>query len=373
MEAYIPAPVRAIGPPSQSLLWDIIGTDERISKNPPPKQNFRKGRSTMEGTYDSLLTRFTAQQPCWDRALLERIGEDPQGLADLEVLGLLESRQAIYWLSERGREEFRRAAAECFLEDLPGQPPQDPRRSLMTTRLWLDLEQGHLQRWGLKDYRFDLSIAVRPALAGPLWRLEGQGLRWTYRDDGTFQRACQDFPQVPMAGRSCEGALERRDRWNRCFAPFDRPLKADLLYLCRYDFQHYADFPGYPGDELGLVNADRFFFSFQQGLAEQLDQLGLYHLWLQELRCALVPGYLDVDTQQQDSVNWLLFVSETEEEALQNAKVLEPLGDDLIRPANPMELWTLSLEALEEGPGKQEVIWDLLPQRGHSVCRSLQR
>lgn len=300
------------------------------------------------------------------------MGEDVKDLLKLSECAFLESSDDFFWLTDSGKTLFVEAAKNCFLMDRPGDVPDDPERSIATTRLWLDLERGHVQRWGLKDYHFHWSFDTRPSFEKPLYSIDRGVFKWLYLDDPAFRETVEDFPVLEIRDRKLHGLSDAKLKdWRNRYGVNEKPLKADLLYLCRYDFEQYTDFRGYPGDDLNLVNADRFFFSFDSDLDTRLNTIGKYHLWLNELRRAAVPGFLDLDTQEQQSVNWILFVTEDEADAVSGAEELKTFGDELIRPVNPMEIWTISLEALESYPPKQDVIWELLPFTGHPVRRTL--
>ena len=85
----------------------------------------------------------------------------------------------------------------------------------------------------------------------------------------------------------------------------------------------------------------------------------------------LIPGYVDRDTQEQDSVSWLIFTTETEDEAIELAEKLGRFKEKLVANANPCEVWTISTEALEGIKEKRELIWELLPYTGHPAQRTI--
>ncbi len=322
---------------------------------------------------ESLLTRFSAEHPCWTESLLSRAGEEISDLAELERDGLLDRGSSngteFFSLSSAGRAAFAAAAAEMFLDEQPGRAPENPARCLMTTELWLELERTNLQRWGLKRYLFRPRIPVRPALPRErVWSAE-DGLKWKYLDDPVFKSVMEANPAPAIGERTChardDGALEK---WTAQPADFFSP---DLFYITNYDFQNYLDFRGHPGDRMKLINTDRFAFSAASTAEERLDVLGAMHRWLWTLRRLQIPGWLDVDSHEQDSVSWLIFFTRTQDEALAAQAELKKFGDALIAPVNPMEIWTLSLESLKNCPARQEVIWDVLPACGHPVCLTL--
>ncbi len=339
----------------------------------------------------SLLTRFSAENPCWTEDLLLRAGEDVSGLAELERDGLLTTEgntvscttegntascthrsldgTEIFSLTDAGRAAFVTAAAEMFLDERPGTTSKNPARCLMTTELWLELERTNLQRWGLKRYLFRPQIPSRPALPRELVWNVADGLKWEYLDDPDFKTFIKAHPAPAISERNLFASdFAEAEKWNEQQADFFAP---DLFYITNYDFQNYLDFRGHPSDHMKLINTDRFVFSAASCTDERLDVLGAMHRWLWTLRRLEIPGWLDVDSHEQDSVNWLIFFTRTQEGARVAQSELKKFGDALIAPVNPMEIWTLSLESLKNCPAHQEVIWDVLPVCGLPVCLTI--
>ncbi len=323
---------------------------------------------------ESMLTRFTLEHPCWTAELLERAGEDAADLGELERAGFLlrlpSEGAETFALTDAGRGAFADAAADMFLDERPGEPPADPERCLMTTELWLELERTNLQRWGLKRYLVRPGIPARPALPREkVWSVGADGLKWNYLDDPVFKSVMDAHPAARLRERDLNprgtAALEA---WEKLPADSFSP---DLLYITNYDFENYLDFRGHPGDRLKLINTDRFAFSAAPETRARLDVLGAMHRVLWTLRRLEIPGWLDVDSHEQDSVNWLIFFTRTQRDAEAARAELKKFGESLIAPVNPMEVWTLSLENLRKCPARQEVIWDVLPQYGLPVCLTL--
>ena len=104
---------------------------------------------------------------------------------------------------------------------------------------------------------------------------------------------------------------------------------------------------------------------------EDLASVAKFHLWLNTLRRMMIPGYVDRDTQEQDSVSWLVFTTEREDEAAELAEELGKFGEKLVENANPCEIWTVSMEALENVKEKRELIWELLPDIAHPAQRTI--
>ncbi|HAH69639.1 MAG TPA: hypothetical protein DCL58_07635, partial [Synergistaceae bacterium] len=80
-----------------------------------------------------------------------------------------------------------------------------------------------------------------------------------------------------------------------------------------------------------VINTDRFLFVFPDKNTEKnLVTVAKFHLWLNTLRRMMIPGYVDRDTQEQDSVSWLIFTTEKEDEAASLAQELGVFGEELV-------------------------------------------
>ncbi len=323
---------------------------------------------------EAIITRFDKDNPCWTSELLELAGEDIEFLPELVSNGALKFMDGIYSLTESGVKEFNRAKTELFIDGEPGYPASDAFKSVARTKLRLLLDNAHLQRWGIKDYHTNVSLPIYPKLSREeIFSLKDGKVKWRYSESTIWKKIEKDFPSALIDDRRIDlvnpemlaGWLEE----NSCEAgSFD----IDLLYLCRYDFMQYKDFAGHPNDDMRLINTDRFLFVFPGPTIEDaLENVGKLHIWLNGLRRMFIPGYVDRDTQEQDSVTWLVFTFETEREAIMLAEGLENIGEQLVKNANPCEVWTLSFEALEKSNEKRELIWELLPDIAHHAQRTL--
>jgi len=321
---------------------------------------------------ESLLTRFTKDDPCWTEELFALVGEDTAPLSSLVADGLLEESGGIYSLTEAGTAAFRAAAATLFIEEEPGAPSASPAKDIFRTKLRLLLDGSHVQRWGIKEFKTQAALPFLPDIEiAP--HCAGDSLKWGYEENPIYRAMQRDFPIVTLDVRATDMlSREQIEAWaKKNGAAFDE-LDVDLLYLCRYDFMQYKEFPGHPNDPLRLINTDRFLFVMpEEETCQNLAVIGEFHLWLNYLRRMQIPGYVDRDTQEQDSVSWLVFAVETEEEAQKTADALSPYGEALVKNANPCEVWTLSLEALEQLDAKRELVWELLPDIAHPVQRTL--
>lgn len=323
---------------------------------------------------EMIITMFSEEDPCWTAKLLELAGEETAGLEGLVSEGFLELSGGVYSLTEDGRKAYEKLKNELFLEGSPGVKPLDPERSVKRTRLRILLDSAHLQRWGIKVYHAGQGLEYYPALMDEeLVCSENGTLEWKYSASQLYQKINNDFSPSFIEGRRTDLVTpERIKSWCAENSAEAGILDIDLLYLCHYDFMQYRDFPGHPNDRLKVINTDRFLFVFtDRDIKKELVTVAKFHLWLNTLRRMMIPGYVDRDTQEQDSVSWLIFTTEKEEEAAELAKELGNFGEALVEKANPCEIWTISLEALENVEEKRELIWELLPDIAHPAQRTI--
>jgi hypothetical protein len=329
----------------------------------------------MSMDYGSLLLLFDEENPCWTEKLVQLTGEDPALLADIVRDGLAERKGEICVLTGEGREAFLKEAAESYLSAEPGIPGLDLGKHLFRTRLRLLLDRKHIQRWGLKEYVPGACFSVPDLEDALLFSLDGR-LDWKWPSSPAVERMRIDWPVTGLAARRIASPpADASARWFENLGEVPAVFETDLLYLSRYDFQAYTSFDPLPGDRWGLLNADRFFCMDSPSpetvsLEWFLGTVGRFQLALEVLRRMVLPGFMDLDSHDQDGINWLVFLFETEKEAERCVSLLAHFGQDLIRPAIPMDVWALSFEALEAFSEKAETIHDLLPVIGKAVVRT---
>ncbi len=325
--------------------------------------------------YGSLLLLFDEEKPSWTEKLVQLADEDPALLADMVRDGLAERKGEICVLTGEGRAAFRKEAAESYLSAEPGTPALDLGKHLFRTRLRLLLDRKHIQRWGLKEYVPGACFSVPDLEDALLFSLDGR-LDWKWPSSPAVERMRIDWPVTGLAARRIASPpADASARWFENLGEVPAVFETDLLYLSRYDFQAYTSFDPLPGDRWGLLNADRFFCMDSPSpetvsLEWFLGTVGRFQLALEVLRRMVLPGFMDLDSHDQDGINWLVFLFETEKEAERCVSLLAHFGQDLIRPAIPMDVWALSFEALEAFSEKAETIHDLLPVIGKAVVRT---
>ena len=325
--------------------------------------------------YGSLLLLFDQENPCWTEELVRIAEEDPAPLGRMLGDGLLAKEGKLFFLTGEGREAFREEAAADYLPAVPGTPGSDPGKDLFRTRLRLLLDKKHIQRWGVKEFVPFARFLIPPLQDEELFT-RSSCFEWLWPSSPIIGQMRDDWPLTGLAARrETPPAPDAAAKWFEAKGTFPAYFEADLLHLSRYDFQAYAHIPRSPNDPWGILNADRFFcMQAQPPRASNTDgylaTIGRFQLALEVLRRMVLPGFIDLDSFDQDGINWLLFVFGREEEAEACVSLLAPFGLDLILGSMPMDVWALSFEALMHFSGKAETIHDLIPVIGKPVVRT---
>lgn len=323
---------------------------------------------------ETLLLLFDDRHPCWTPELVLLAGESAEGLDELAALQLLEKRKTHYQLSPQGAEAFRRLAGANFFEAEPGCPVEEPALWLLRNRLERRLDRAFRGRWGEKEFRPGALLPYVPGVGGePLFTLAGDELKWAYLDRSDCRRLVQLTSSQEGEWRQ-RSFPNRKETLAREGITGDEALfDIDLLLLHRYDTALYQHLPRPEGDLAGLFQTDRFLFRLAPDGIPPKEEIGRdmarLHLFLASQRALFLPGLFDQDSDGFDDVTWWFWVSEREEAAQATADRLLPSAPHLVAPALPLELWTISLEALETQDPREDSHWDLFARIAHPLNR----
>lgn len=312
-----------------------------------------------------LLTLFDSLYPYWNNEMLQMEGISEDSLSQLVDDGLLCRRDGVYSLTAIGRTCFENAAREHYIDAKPGIIlPDNVRAAKMGLFLKL-LDRSHVQRWGIKEYRRYPKLDIYPCVKlGEDYEVSGDRVKWVYMECELEKQFEKNFPIRGMAGRysAMQGDAQKvRALHLEEESHFDT-FTPDILYASRYDYKYYAEFSGHPCDTFDLINTDRYAFVYDSACeSEELQAISKFRRWVNFQRRSAVPGFWDIDTQEQDSVSQLIFVLENEDQARQAAANLSRFGGSLVEGAAPFEILTVSIEKMRKVKGKEETIWDLLP------------
>ncbi|HPJ27014.1 MAG TPA: hypothetical protein PLA80_12790 [Synergistaceae bacterium] len=320
---------------------------------------------------EEILLLFDASHPCWSRKTLTLEGGDPETLELLKEEELLEKRGELFTLTPRGRQIYRETAATYFLPSLPGEA-KNPEREHRRTLLELLLNRSYQGRWGIKEFRPGEPMPYPFPEEEKLWIEENRVFRWLWPEDPLLQTLKSRWPKDEKAAPGRVGAWEA---WKREQRREEGCFSLDLLFLHHYDSAHFQHLSSPPGDPQKLFHTDRFYFQLlpsPEELPQKLwEDLGRFELWMTLQRHIFLPWYFDRDTTNYDAANWFFWVTEKEEDMELLFRHVRSRGEELVTPALPLQLFGLSLEALEKNPKKYEYHWDLFEKIAHSLSPAL--
>ena len=318
---------------------------------------------------EKALLFFDADNPYWNKDLLNLAGEDAGALKRLFKAGLVERTPlGNYVLTRKGRSVLLDYAAEYGVPlNLPDEYV-DENKAVWTTKFQILFDRSFAGRWSLKEYRHNVCMSFYPGLKGKeIWEFSAEGkIRWLYYDNPMVRALLKKYPESGLRARDKNFPdLREVMAWLGEQEFPEGSLYVDLLFLSRYDFPHYASFPPVANDIWGFLNADRMFCfrspeTTNENLDDFVDLVANVRLFLLYYSHVLLPGYIHFDTENQENLNWIVWVAETDEKAQSILRLLKPLAPSLVCGQLPLHLKILSLENLQNLGNFYETIYDLM-------------
>ncbi|MEG1912830.1 MAG: hypothetical protein RR091_10110 [Cloacibacillus sp.] len=319
---------------------------------------------------ERALLLFEDKFPCWDEETFVLAGENLLLLGKLEAAGLLARAGGGYVLTKAG-EKLRRKTAEQSCLPASDIGPFVPEEALWRNRLYLLMEHAFIGQYGIKEYTVDERFPVIPALArDELWVRENGTVSYIWQEHPLVRSLIERFPKWGVAARGCAAPGQAAlDDWARESGAFTQELRFDLMLRSRYDFDLYRKSQQEPTDRFKLKDADRLFFHRARSTNETLDLIGRLHLFLLANRRVYIPGYADIDSQQQENWTMLVLATDGEKELEETASVLRGFGSALIDPARPLFIVGTSIERLRMQNRPEYTVYDWFCDRTVHIAR----
>jgi len=318
---------------------------------------------------ERVLLLFDKDNPFWTPELVGLAGEDPGELECLFAKGLLKQTPCgNYCLSDHGKNVLLDYAYECGVPVFLPEAKTNEDDAVWATRFRLLFDNSFVGRWSLKEYRQNVSLPFFPGLSRrEAWaRNPQEGFKWVYPDHPMVRSFKERYPDTGMRARRKELPDPKEARqWCAAQGLPEGRLFVPVLFLSRYDFLHYSAFPPLAQDAWNFMNADRMFCfrSFQPekgNLPLFIDMVARVHLFLLYYRRVHLPGYTHFDSENQENLNWIAWVTENDEDAEALLGLLGPIGLFLADFELPLDLRIVSLETLKNIRHPYETIYDLL-------------
>lgn len=325
---------------------------------------------------ESCLLLFSHERPCWDEETLALAGEAPQALEELLKSGNLMRVAAGYGLTPQGVRTRERVSRElCVPVRSAGEVLADEVRAgtaLERNRLEQFLDRAFMTDWGIKEASVGETFPVVPCLPDDRYFAIMDGrVRALWPDEPIVKSFLEAFPHWGIAARNLPApGQEALDRWAAENGAWSGTLTFDFVLRSRYDFNHYKDLDPLPSDRFRFLNADRLFAQKVRGRAEDLLPLiGRLHVFLMEQRRIYVPGWFDIDREEQEDWVLLALATDTEAQLASLTTTLRAWGHDLIDPANPLYVVGTSIERLRAQREQKRTLYDWFQEETIRILR----
>ena len=322
---------------------------------------------------ERALLLFEDKFPCWDEETFVLAGENLLYLKALEKAGLLARAGGGYVLTGAGEAKRMEAAERSCLPIAPI-GPFDAEKALWRNRLYLLMERAFIGQFGIKEYTPDETFPITPALSREeLWGFENESsdkIRFIWSENPLVRSFNERFPDwgVRMRGKEAPGRAAVA-AWMKESGAREGRLNFELVLRSRYDFELYRKSPQETTDVFKLKDADRLFFHRFSTPENALDVIGKLHLFLLANKRAYIPGYADIDSQQQENWTMLVIVTDTEKELERADHILGRQGKALIDPARPLFIIGTSIERLRIQPRPEYTVYDWFQNRTLHIAR----
>lgn len=314
---------------------------------------------------ENLLLLFTSSLPCWDEETIILAGEDPNGLNELVKSGDLIKIDSGYVLTSQGIKTREHIAQELYVPVTPtGEIITDPsiaKEMLELNRMVQLLDRAFLTDWGIKEVTVSESFPVMPCLRDDEYFVfNGERVKATWPESECVKRFIDSFPNVGVAARKFPAPGQKAlDEWAMKNNLSYGNLIVDFVLRSRADFNHYKNYEQLPSDKFKFLDADELFVKKVSGSPEELlPFIGKLHIFLMEQRRIFLPGWFDIDHDENEDWHLLAFVTDTEKELETLTLTLRKWGHDLIDPANPMFILGTSIERLRNQKEQKRTIYD---------------
>ena len=325
---------------------------------------------------ENLLLLFTSSLPCWDEETVALAGEEPDGLASLAESGDLARIDSSYVLTAQGVKTRERVAQELYVPVTPtGElitEPSQARELFELNRMVQLLDKAFVTDWGIKEVTGSETFPIMPSLNDDeYFRIEHGRARAAWTEHEAVKKFLADFPNVGVAARKFPAPGQPGlDEWAKRNSMSYGSLTVDFVLRSRADFNHYKNYPQLESDKYKFLDADELFVKKVSGSPENLlPFIGKLHIFLTEQRRIFLPGWFDIDHDENEDWHLLAFVTDTERQLEDLAGTLRRWGHDLIDPANPLFILGSSIERLRNQKEQKRTIYDWFQEETIRIIR----
>ena len=300
---------------------------------------------------ENLLLLFTSSLPCWDEETVKIAGENPDGLKALSESGDLLPVSGGYVLTEKGLITRENAAKDLYLPIIPAEIISDESKAhhlLEINRMTQLLDRAFMTEWGIKEFTVNETFPLSPILNDDEYFAVNGRAKALWPENDYVRSLMSEFPDKGYEARKLPAPGKTAlDSWVK---ENDIPcgnFTVDFVLRHHHDFEHYRQMYTPEGDIFRFVNASLIFSHKVSGKPQELLPLiGKIHLLFTLQRRIYIPGWFDMDSEEQEPMKLLTLVTDTDSELRELTQTLRSWGNDLVDPARPMYIIGTSVEHL---------------------------
>ncbi len=312
---------------------------------------------------------FNSQLPVWDEETVITAGENPDKLHTLTELGDIMQIASGYVLTPRGIRTRERVENELYMPHTPaGEIIIDSSRAremLELNRMTQFMDRAFVTDWGIKEVTTRETFPIMPCLPDDKYfafESEGERVKAVWPEAPEIKAFLEAFPNSGVAARKFPAPGQAGlDSWARENNLRYGSLTVDFMMRARADFNHYKNYEQLDSDKYKFLDADRLFVQKVLNPDKPEDLLpfiGKLHIFLTEQRRIFLPGWFDIDHDENEDWILLAFITDTESQLDSFTKTLRQWGHDLIDPVNPLYILGSSIERLRNQREQKRTIYD---------------
>ena len=325
---------------------------------------------------EKLLLLFNSSLPCWDEETVIFAGEDPSALASLVRSGDLMQISSGYVLTPKGIKTRENTARELYLPvTAAGEIIIDVRRAeemLELNRVVQMIDRAFVTDWGIKEITVLEKFPIMPCLNdNEYFIFDGKKVKAVWPEHENVKKFLNDFPNVGIAARKFPAPDQSGlDSWaNKNDLRYGN-LAIDLVLRSRADFNHYKNYEQFESDKYKFLDSDQLFVQkVPENFEDILPFIGKFHIFLTEQRRIFLPGWFDIDHDENEDWHLLCFVTDAEGQLEKFTETLREWGHDLIDPANPLFIIGTSIERLRNQNEQKRTIYDWFQEETVRILR----
>ena len=324
----------------------------------------------------SLLLLFNSLLPCWDHETVILAGENPNNLDLLVKSGDLMKISSAYVLTPQGIKTRENVSRELFVPLTPhGEIIIDSSRAdeMLELNLMTQLlDRAFVQDWGVKEVTTRENFPIMPCLRDDeYFKFEGSKVIATWPKHELIKKFLDSFPNWGVSARKFDapGQQALDDFAGKNNLRYGN-LTVDYVLRSRADFNHYKNYEQLPSDKFRFLDSDQLFVQkVPENVEDLLPFIGKFHIFLLEQRRIFLPGWFDIDHDENEDWHLLAFVTDTESQLEKLVKTLQNWGHDLIDPVKPLFILGTSIERLKAQKEQKRTIYDWFQEETIRIMR----